>query len=158
MINTITEQKLNHNLLQPYKLTSMKLILLTTIITLLTINSYGQESKTIYFDAKNNQVAENADYQYKRIITKVSPASVDIKEYYSNGKLKLSCQSISKKKYDLSSFDVVYLDDSKKIKLDGEYISYYPTGAKKHESFYNKGKLKKSVNYMENGDTVYFYC
>lgn len=133
----------------------MKFLTLAAII-FLTVNTYSQEIKTIYFDSKSNEVLENTGYEYKRVISNSSATIIEIKEYYSNGELKLNCTSIIKKKYDLASFDVVNLKKSNKIKLDGEFIEYYPTGEKKHESFYKKGKIQKSLNYTESGEIVYF--
>ncbi len=134
----------------------MKHLVLTAFIILSSVTLSGQELDTLYFDA-HDQLASSVKYDYMRTTRKVSQNEYVVSDYYANGSPKSQCRCVSKGKYQATAADFVHLKASKKIRLHGEYVSYYRSGGKNHQATYKKGKLlDNALNFMENGDTLYF--
>jgi len=136
----------------------MKHFIFTLALCISALNINGQVIGTIYFD-KDNEVSNQDDYFYRRVITQKTPKSYQINDFYHTDTLKLTVIAITKKNYNYNSIDWQKLGYNRDtpIKLDGEWLSYYPSGKRKSKRIYAKGEIQESLNYDEaSGETIYF--
>lgn len=136
----------------------MKLQLFCTLI-FSSIISQAQVIDTLYLDNKNDLANKNS-FSYYLTIKKDSNNSnfYLINEFYKSGNIKRVCKYYSKKE-SITKENFIQLRNSKKIYPLNEDVSYYESGQKKNE-YYFESKDKKSMDrlFMQNGDTLYLYA
>ena len=132
--------------------------LLLFFFTTISILGISQEIDTMYFDKTDKQI-ESADYFYKRVISRTDDNHYLVKDFYNNNHLKQEIKYLVKGKYIASETDFLVVkpfEEKSKFKTNGKYISYYPSGAKKMEIDFVKGKVSvTNKRFMENGEEIY---
>ncbi|MDB5114837.1 MAG: hypothetical protein JWQ79_329 [Mucilaginibacter sp.] len=114
----------------------MKLAL-TILFVSLAVTGFSQRQNVYFFKNNGSQVTERDSADYIRIVHEPDSGAVNYKvlEYYKNGKPKLSGESST----------------VEPLTLEGQLISFYPTGRRAAIENFKNGHTISSYTYYPNG-------